>query len=85
VAALSSAPLYPGGGAVYRPVPVRPGGAGTSGTSEKGRLCLLRSNETFEIVLFNTYLERFQREMFERDMPLCLVDEGGSIWLRRVR
>ena len=33
-------PLYPGGGAIRRPVPVRLGGAGTS---EKGPLCLLRS------------------------------------------
>ncbi len=45
----------------------------------------LAFNETFEIVLFNTYLERFHREIFERDMPLCLRDEGGSIWLRKVR
>ena len=45
----------------------------------------LTFNETFEIVLFNTYLERFHRGICERDMPLCLVNEGGSIWLRRVR
>ena len=45
----------------------------------------LAFNEAFEIVLFNTYLERFHREMFERDMPLCLLNEGGSIWLRRVQ
>ncbi len=45
----------------------------------------LTFNDTFEIVLFNTYLERFHREVFERDMPLCLRNEGGSIWLRRVR
>jgi predicted O-methyltransferase YrrM len=44
----------------------------------------LEFNETFEIVLFNTYLERFHRDVFERDMPLCLLNEGGSIWLRRV-
>jgi len=45
----------------------------------------LEFNEAFEIVLFNTYLERFHREMFEKDMPLCLLNEGGSIWLQRVR
>jgi len=45
----------------------------------------LTFNEAFEIVLFNTYLERFHREIFERDMPLCLLNEGGSIWLRRTR
>jgi len=45
----------------------------------------LTFNETFEIMLFNTFLERFHREMFEGEMPLCLRNEGGSIWLRRVR
>lgn len=45
----------------------------------------LAFNDAFEIVLFNTFLERFHRELFERDMPLCLVNTGGSIWLRRVR
>jgi predicted O-methyltransferase YrrM len=45
----------------------------------------LTFNDVFEIVLFNTYLERFHRDIFERDMPLCLKNEGGSIWLQRVR
>jgi predicted O-methyltransferase YrrM len=45
----------------------------------------LTFNSAFEIVLFNTYLERFHREIFERELPLCLKNEGGSIWLRRVR
>ena len=38
-----------------------------------------------EIVLFNTYLERFHRELFERESSLCLRNEGRSIWLRRSR
>ncbi len=45
----------------------------------------LTFNDVFEIVLFNTYLERFHRDIFERDMPLGLKHESGSIWLRRVR
>ena len=45
----------------------------------------LAFNHTFEIVLFNTYLEHFHREIFKREMPLCLKDEGGSIWLQKVR
>ena len=45
----------------------------------------LTFNDTFDIVLFNTYLERFHRDFFERNMPLCLRNEGGSIWLQRVR
>jgi predicted O-methyltransferase YrrM len=48
---------------------------------------LLRSfltfNQAYEIVLFNTFLELFHRERFARCMPLCLKNEGGSIWLRR--
>jgi hypothetical protein len=30
-----------------------------------------------------TFLERLHRERFAQDMPLCLRNEGGSIWLRR--
>jgi predicted O-methyltransferase YrrM len=45
----------------------------------------LTFNDAFEIVLFNTYLAHFHRDIFERDMPLCLKNVGGSIWLRRVR
>ena len=44
----------------------------------------LTFNQTYEIVLFNTFLECFHRERFVRTMPLCLKNEGGSIWLRRV-
>jgi hypothetical protein len=43
----------------------------------------LAFNGAYEIVLFNTFLERFHRERFARMMPLCLKNEGGSIWLRR--
>jgi len=38
-----------------------------------------------EIVLFNAFLERFHRRLFEEALPLCLRNEGGSIWLRRAR
>ena len=44
----------------------------------------LTHNTSFEIVLFNTFLERFHREWFASHMPVCLRNEGGSIWLRRV-
>jgi hypothetical protein len=43
----------------------------------------LTRNDSFEIVLFNTFLEHFHREYFEARMPLCLRNPGGSIWLRR--
>jgi predicted O-methyltransferase YrrM len=44
----------------------------------------LAFNRAYEIVLFNTFLERFHRDRFLRTMPLCLKNEGGSIWLRRI-
>jgi predicted O-methyltransferase YrrM len=40
-------------------------------------------NGAFRVRLFNTFLERFHRDWFERQMPLCLKNEGGSIWLQR--
>jgi len=43
----------------------------------------LAFNSVYDIVLFNTFLERFYRDEFVQDMPLCLKNEGGSIWLRR--
>jgi predicted O-methyltransferase YrrM len=44
----------------------------------------LAFNSAYEIVLYNTFLERLHRSQFEQDMPLCLENEGGSIWLRRI-
>ena len=44
----------------------------------------LSFNSAFKIILFNTFLEHFHRHEFERHMQLCLRNEGGSIWLKRV-
>ncbi len=44
----------------------------------------LEFNNNFEIVFFTTFLEIFHAERFAREMPLCLKNLGGSIWLRRV-
>ena len=43
----------------------------------------LEFNTSFEIVFFNTFLEIFYPERFAQEMPLCLKNPGGSIWLRR--
>lgn len=45
----------------------------------------LQYNNTFEIVLWNNYLIAKNREWFEAYMPLCLKNEGGSIWLKKIR
>lgn len=41
----------------------------------------LSNNKKFKIVAFNTFLEEFHRNWFEKNMPLCLKDTGGSLWL----
>jgi hypothetical protein len=43
----------------------------------------LTFNTAYRIVLCNTFLETFHREVFEARLPLCLKNEGGSIWLQR--
>jgi hypothetical protein len=44
----------------------------------------LAYNRHFEIVFFNTFLEHFHERRFADEMPLCLRNPGGSIWLRKV-
>ncbi len=43
----------------------------------------LTFNTAYRIVLFNTFLEAFHRDVFEARLPLCLKNEGGSVWLQR--
>jgi hypothetical protein len=44
----------------------------------------LQYNSAFEIFFFNTFLEHYKEELFAKDMPLCLQNRGGSIWLRKI-
>jgi predicted O-methyltransferase YrrM len=43
----------------------------------------LEYNNTFQIVLFNTYLQLFFEDMIKKDFPLVFKDTGGSIWLKK--
>jgi predicted O-methyltransferase YrrM len=43
----------------------------------------LMYNPDFEIIMFNTFLEEHHEEWFQKNMPLCLENKGGSIWLRK--
>jgi predicted O-methyltransferase YrrM len=43
----------------------------------------LSFNHAFRIVFFNTYLENVNRSWFVNNMPLCLKNTGGSIWIER--
>ena len=44
----------------------------------------LEYNQQFKIIFFNTFLEYFYTEHFQRLMPLCLKNLGGSIWLKKL-
>jgi predicted O-methyltransferase YrrM len=44
----------------------------------------LQFNTSFKVIFFNTFLEHFYQTSFERDMPLCMRNRGGSIWIRKV-
>lgn len=48
-----------------------------------GLRTFLMYNDAFEIVFFNDYFARTQRELIEADYPLMLKNSGGSIWLRK--
>jgi hypothetical protein len=41
-------------------------------------------NSEFRIIMFNTYLEHFHEKWFSENMPLCLKNRGGSIWINRI-
>jgi hypothetical protein len=44
----------------------------------------LQYNSSFELELFPSFLIKFHRELFMKEMPLCLQNTGGSIWIRRI-
>jgi Methyltransferase domain len=43
----------------------------------------LEFNSAFQIRLFPNYLVRFHENFFRENMPRCLKDPGGSLWIRR--
>lgn len=43
----------------------------------------LQFNDSFRVILMNTYMQRFHEPVFSEKLPLCLKNPGGSIWLRR--
>jgi hypothetical protein len=44
----------------------------------------LQYNNAFKIVLFNTFLEQRHPDKFHTEMPLCMKNPGGSIWLKKL-
>lgn len=43
----------------------------------------LQYNAQFEIVFMNTFIECMHEDRIRQNMPLCLKNPGGSIWLRK--
>lgn len=48
------------------------------------RLFLMYNNH-FEIIAFNNYLINAHYDWFNENMPLCLKNTGGSIWLKKIK
>lgn len=44
----------------------------------------LMYNNQFKILMFNTFLEYFHKDWFDQNMPVCMKNQGGSIWLRKL-
>ncbi|MEJ7708829.1 MAG: class I SAM-dependent methyltransferase [Pyrinomonadaceae bacterium] len=44
----------------------------------------LQYNRSFKVALFNTFLEETHQEFFVKEMPLCMKNKGGSIWLQKI-
>ncbi len=44
----------------------------------------LQYNSAFEVIYFNNYVYRKHEELTRSRMPRCLVNKGGSVWLRKV-
>jgi predicted O-methyltransferase YrrM len=43
----------------------------------------LMYNTNFKIIMFNTFMEYFHKDWFSKNMPNCLKNEGGSIWIQK--
>ena len=45
----------------------------------------LMNNNKYEIIAFNTYLQRIKADWFKKEMPECLLvaEDTGSIWIRK--
>ncbi len=44
----------------------------------------LMNNPNYEIILFNNYIVNEEKEWFSENMPSCVNNAGGSIWIRKI-
>ena len=43
----------------------------------------LQYNDSFRVLLMNTFIAQFHRPFLQEKMPLCLENIGGSLWLEK--
>lgn len=43
----------------------------------------LMHNQAYEIISFDSFLESLYPDWYRENMPLCLKNDGGSLWLRK--
>ena len=44
----------------------------------------LQYNRAFKVIFCNTFLEHFYEKKIMSEMPLCMKNKGGSIWLKKI-
>jgi hypothetical protein len=44
----------------------------------------LMFNQSFQIVLFNNFINQFMTDEIRGNFPLFLDEPGGSIWVQRI-
>jgi len=45
----------------------------------------LMNNDSYEILLFNSWLSQKHNNWFEKHAPFCSGTEGGSLWIRKIK
>lgn len=45
----------------------------------------LQHNSVFRVVLFSSFLAQFFGDMIKGDMPLCMKNLGGSLWIKKLQ
>ena len=45
----------------------------------------LQYNNSFKIQFFNSFITYFYTEEFIKDLPLCMNNTGGSLWIKKIK
>jgi predicted O-methyltransferase YrrM len=45
----------------------------------------LELNDSFEIIFFSSYLQKYQSNWLMENMPLYTKNQGGNLWIRKVK